>query len=71
MVTKVGKMSYSFYLIHYIVLTRVAKLIDLYSINRGVVLFFVLFFSIVLTYIMYWSIEVWLGKVLRNVLKVK
>lgn len=65
-----GKISYSFYLIHHIILTRTAYLVRTYSINRIVALVFVFSLSIVCAYIMYWLLEIQLSKFLRRILKI-
>lgn len=67
---KFGKISYSFYLMHYIILTCTAYLVRAYSINRIIALVFVFSLSIVCAYIMYWLLEIQLSNLLRKTLNI-
>lgn len=68
---KLGRISYSFYLVHYIIVIKVASMIRKYEIDGLVAVVFTFSLSIMLAYIMYWIIEVRLASLLYKVLKVR
>lgn len=63
---KFGKISYSFYLIHYIILDTVNSVVQRYDMNGILISLFVFSASIVAASIMYWVIELRLGKILSK-----
>lgn len=67
---KFGKISYSFYLIHHVILSKAYRLVTEYNMNEIVILIFIFSSSIVAACMMYWGIEVWLKKILNKFLKI-
>lgn len=67
---KFGKISYSFYLIHHVLLSKVDILAKICDMNKILISVFVFSTSIVVASIMYWGIEVKLGKILRKSMRV-
>ncbi len=65
---KLGRISYSFYLVHYIFLSTGRVLVLEYHINRLLILIFVFSLSIVIASTMHWLIEVQLSGMLRRIL---